>query len=116
MQKVYYRFIAWIVPLTWVLAVWVLTAAIWAASTKTDAFKLAEMAAQPGTKVIKVYLKPLWMALIWIAFTGLFEWVAWHLRQKINGFYRWSDQEWWNYNPEDAPGNFPAQLGDFVDY
>ena len=36
MQKVYYRFIAWLIPLSWVLAVWVMTAAIWSASTKTE--------------------------------------------------------------------------------
>ena len=42
MQKVYYRFIAWLIPLSWILAVWVMTAAIWAASTKTDMFKWSE--------------------------------------------------------------------------
>ena len=56
------------------------------------------------------------MALIWLGFTGLFQWLAWYKSESIVRFYRWSDEEWWNYDPADAPGNFPAQLGDFVNY
>ena len=127
MQKVYYRFIEWLIPSSWVLAVWVMTAAIWAASTKTEEFKSWERWSRSHSldtpvwgsyTVMKVYLKPLWMALIWLGFTGLFQSLAWYNRESIVRFYRWSDEEWWNYDPADAPGNFPAQLvdDDFVHF
>ena len=119
MQKVYYRFIAWLIPMSWVLAVWIMVAAIWAASTQTELWKFYEANwknMSSDSVLRKAYLKPLWMFLIWVGFTGLFEFVAWYMREKVVNFYRWNDQEWWNYDPADAPGNFPAQLGEFVDY
>merc|ERR1712014_522239 len=102
---VYYRFIAWLIPLTWILALWALIASIWAASTKTNMYKTSEAALTSvgDTKVIKVYLKPLRITLIWLGLTGTMEWVAWEISEKVVGFYRWSDQEWWNYDPADAP-------------
>ena len=47
---------------------------------------------------------------------GCFETMGWYLAPRVNKFYRWSEQDWWNYDPEDVPRTLPSQLGEFIDY
>ena len=55
----------------------------------------------------------------WSIYAGcmmLVEFSAWAGRKKTVKYYRWDEQGWWNYDPADAPGNFPSQLGDPAGY
>ena len=38
---------------------------------------------------------------------------AYYLRTGTKHFYRWDEQEWWNWYPEEGQTNVIDQLGDF---
>ena len=117
MQKIYYRSIAWIVPLSWIHLFILLVASIWAAASKSDPYKEAVALLSPyDVKFTSPVEKFLVLFFMYLGGIFLVEFGAYWMREKIVAFYKWEEQDWWNYSPQEAPGNFPAQLGDFVDY
>ena len=99
-QKIYYRAIAWIIPVTWVLLLWVFIA-LMVGGTQTGG---------------DIYVNLGYGFGMLIVYGGL-EALAWYLASSgLVKFYRWDEQEWWNWNSEDSPSNWPSQLGEFVDY
>ena len=100
-QKIYYRAIAWGIPLSWVLALWAGIALLVGGSQFPNVtYNYWDIGHAVG-----------YMALL----AGL-EVLAWYLAPGNVKFYKWDQQEWWNYNAEDVPDVWPSQLGDFVDY
>ena len=99
MQKIYYRVIAWFIPASWIFVFWALLAAI--IGGVQDGGKI-------GTNLGYWFL--------WAAGVAGCQALAWWQAPSMIKFYRWDSQEWWNYTKEDAPKNWPSQLGDFVDY
>ena len=99
MQKLYYRVIAWMIPASWIFAFWAFLAFIIGG-------------AQTGGKVGR-NIGYWFLSTIMLAGSEALAW--WQVPDMIK-FYRWDAQEWWNYTKEDAPQNWPSQLGDFVDY
>ena len=99
MQKIYYRVIAWFIPASWIFAFWSLLAFIIGG---------AQEGGKIGTNLGYWFL--------WVAFLAGGEALAWWQAPSMIKFYRWDSQEWWNYTKEDAPQNWPSQLGDFIDY
>ena len=99
MQKIYYRFIAWIIPASWVFSFWGFLA-----------FLIGGL--QEYGKIGKNMLHFFIYALVLMG--G--EMIAWWLAPKMVKFYRLDEQPWWNYNKEDSPQNWPEQLGDFASY
>ena len=99
MQKIYFRFIAWLIPATWIFAFWGLIAFIIGG-------------VQEYGKIGKNILHWCIYAAV---LTGM-EAIAWWQAPSMVKFYRWDSQSWWNYSKDDAPKNWPSQLGDFVDY
>ena len=113
MQKVYFRFIAWMIPSSWILSFIILIYFIAASAKKTKALQdYVDTLATYNVGVTNFAAKYMGMALTYSAVVALVEWGAFMLREKTVKFYRWDEQSWWNYDPEDAPGNFPSQLGD----
>ena len=98
-QKIYYRAIAWAIPLSWIVALWILIAFI-VGGTQVGGNIGFDLGYGFG---------------LWAVLGGL-EALAWYLAPGNVKFYKWDEQDWWNYSSEDAPDNWPAQLGDFVEY
>ena len=94
-QKVYYRAIAWIIPLSWVFALWALLAFIIGGTQ--------EPWGDIGTN--------LGFGFGFMVVLGGLEALAWFLGPRVVKFYKWDQQSWWNY---DGPDTWPDQLGDFV--
>jgi len=99
MQKIYYRVIAWFIPASWIFGFWALLAAIIGG---------AQTNGKVGTNLG-------WWFLYIVGVAGC-QALAWWQAPSMIKFYRWDSQEWWNYTKEDAPKNWPSQLGDFIDY
>ena len=99
LQKIYYRAIAWVIPLSWVWSLWAFIAFLVGGS---------QYGGQMGRNVGMAFG-------FWIITAGM-EALAWFLAPRATKFYKWSEQEWWNYNKDDVPKTWPSQLGDFVDY
>ena len=99
LQKIYYRAIAWVIPLSWVFALWMFIAFM-VGGTQYGGNIGYDVGYSLG---------------FWIVLGGL-EALAWYLAPGVVKFYKWDQQDWWNYNREDAPDNWPKQLGDFVEY
>ena len=117
MQKVYFRFIAWLVPMSWLLAFWIMVAGIWATAEKTSSFKaLLDSLKAWNVGYTNFAAKFVGGFFLYLVGPGLIEFGAWWMREKVVSFYRWNEQDWWNYDASEAPKNFPAQLGEFVDY
>ena len=95
MQKIYYRAIAWGIPLSWIIALWVFIALI-----------------VGGTQYGGEIGRDVGIAFVYWALLAGFEALAWYLAPRNVKFYKWDEQDWWNYNKEDAPENWPKQLGD----
>merc|ERR1739844_247590 len=53
--------------------------------------------------------------LFWVLVAGC-EGLAWFLAPRATKFYKWSEEDWWNYDGEEVPKVWPSQLGDFVAY
>ena len=98
-QKFYYRSIAWLIPMSWVVALWIFIALI-VGGTQTG----GEIGRDIGIAFI-----------YWVVLAGG-EALAWFLAPRASKFYRWQEQDWWNYTKEEAPENWPSQLGGFVSY
>ena len=97
-QKIYYRAIAWCTGFSWLFAVWYMIAFIVGSAQEKNGWGI------------------LYWLLNWIFLGGL-QTLAWFVLQgRAVKFYKWDQQEWWNYDPEDVPGTWPKQLGEFVDY
>ena len=92
-QKMYYRFIAWMIPASWFWGLWVMLAMLIGG-------------AQDGGSVGK---NALYAILFWVIEGGM-EMIAWFLAKGNVLFYKWNEKEWWNYNPEESPGNWPDQM------
>merc|ERR1711881_123736 len=99
MSKIYYRAIAWIIPLSWVFMVWTLITFI-IGGLQTNGEIMWDLISW-GTYVV--------------VFGGL-EFLAFYLAPRVVTFYKWDAQSWWNYNADDVPDTWPSQLGEFVDY
>ena len=98
MQKIYYRAIAWIIPLSWVFLLWILIAFIVGAtqtwgSTASIGFGIGMLVTYGGLEAL-----------------------AWYLAPRVVKFYKWDQQDWWNYNKDEPLDTWPKQLGDFVEY
>ena len=89
-QKMYYRFIAWMIPVSWFFALWVMIAMLIGGS-------------QDGGSVGR---NALHATLFWVI-TGGMEMIAWFLAKGNVLYYKWNEKDWWNYNPEESPGNWP---------
>ena len=107
MSKLYFRAIAWIIPVSWLHCLYVMGAAIAAAY---DARDVAEELGGPRVGSNIIY------AFSWWTFMGAFECLAWFLAPRVVKFYKWDEQSWWNFNNDDVPGVLPSQLGDFIEY
>ena len=99
MQKIYYRAIAWIIPLSWVFALWVFIAMLVGGS---------QVGGDMGRDIGIAFL-------FWVLVAGC-EGLAWFLAPRATKFYKWSEEDWWNYDGEEVPKVWPSQLGDFVAY
>ena len=61
-----------------------------------------------GAKEGKVGWGILYGLLNWMFLGGL-QALAWFvLKGRAIKFYRWDQQQWWNYDPDDVPGSWPA--------
>ena len=99
MQKIYYRFIAWLIPASWVFSFWGLLA-----------FIIGGL--QEYGSIGKNMLHFLIYAIVLMA--G--QMVAWWQAPNMIKFYKLDEQSWWNYTKEGSPQNWPDQLGDFASY
>ena len=117
MQKIYYRTIAWSIPLSWVYLAAVLVVSIMAAIGKSDPYNAAISSGKPFAAKFSGFVQN-FLVLFSTYLGGMFlvQFGAYWMREKVVAFYRWEEQDWWNYQPVESPRNFPAQLGDFVDY
>merc|ERR1712110_985282 len=106
MQKIYYRAIAWGIPLSWVLALWAGIALLVGGSQYPHMV----------SGVTEYNYNDIGYAIGYMVVLAGLEALAYYLAPGNVKFYKWDQQEWWNYNEEDAPDNWPSQLGDFVDY
>ena len=95
-QKMYYRAIAWVIPLSWVLALWEF---------------IAFMVGGSQLPHIDFYIYDFVYGFVWWVLLGGLEMLAWYLSPKVVQFQRWDEQSWWNY---DGPDTWPEQLGEFV--
>ena len=93
-QKMYYRAIAWVIPISWVLALW-----------EFIAFLIGGTQLGGDIGMDMVY------AFVWWVLLGGLEGLAWYLAPRTVKFYKWDQQDWWNYDGVDT---WPEQLGDFV--
>ena len=48
--------------------------------------------------------------VFWLLLGGC-QMIAWFLAPKVVKYYRWDEQEWWNYSREESPQNWPDQMG-----
>ena len=92
-QKMYYRFIAWMIPASWFFGLWIFLA-----------FLIG--GAQDGGSIGK---NALYATLFWVIEGGM-EMIAWFLAKGNVLYYKWNEKDWWNYNPEESPGNWPSQM------
>lgn len=99
-QKLYYRAIAWIIPISWVLALWAFIA-----------FMVGGTQVGGNIGHDFGYIFGFWIVLAGFEALGLV-WLA----PRVVKFYKWDQQDWWNYNKDDVPNVWPSQLGEFVDY
>ena len=88
LQMVYYKAIVWLMPATWFLALWVTISFIVAAT---------EEGADVGLSILYFF--------IYDAFLVGFEAIAWYIAPYNVNYYRWNEQEWWNYETEDDMPN-----------
>ena len=95
MQKIYFRAIAWVIPLSWVFALWVFIALIVGGS---------QLGGNMGRDVGIAFG-------FWIIVAGM-EALAWFVAPRATKFYRWQEQDWWTYNKDDVPETWPSQLAD----
>ena len=96
----YYRAIAWGIPLSWLFALWGLIAFI-VGGTQTWGNIGYSIGYAIGFLVVLGGLEALaW----WVATTGAVK------------FYKWEQQPWWNWSSENDVSEWPKQLGKFVDY
>ena len=93
-QKMYYRAIAWVIPISWVLALW-----------EFIAFLVG------GTQLYGDIGMSMVYAFVWWVLLGGLEALAWYLAPRVVKFYKWDQQDWWNYDGVDT---WPEQLGEFV--
>ena len=103
-QKIYYRAIAWIIPITWLLAFMMLIAFI-VGGTQGWTTLLGNY----GTGWIGLDIGVAIGFLIWIGGLEALAW--WFAGEGVVKYYRWEEQAWWNYTTEGAPDNWPDQLG-----
>ena len=98
-QRIYYRAMAWGTGLSWLFFLWSLIAFI-----------------VGGTQY-----RGEWAGLgYWFGFAVFvggcqflgFYWLA----PRVVKFYKFDQQDWWNYNKDEVPDVWPKQLGEFVDY
>merc|ERR1712151_872740 len=83
MQKVYYRFVAWMIPSSWILSFIILIYFIAASAKKTKALQdVVNGAAQYNVGVTNFAAKYMGLALVYSAVVALIEWGAWMLREK----------------------------------
>ena len=100
MQKIYYRAIAWIIPISWFFGFWALIAFIIGGT-------------QWGGKIGEDI--GYWFA--YVIPEGCFQALAWWLATSGGiKYYRWKEQEWWDYDAKDRPNNWPDQLADWHEY
>ena len=91
LQLVYYKAIVWLMPATWFLAFWVTIAFIVAAATDDTA--------DVGLSILYFF--------IYDIFLFGFEAIAWYIAPYNVKYYRWNEQEWWNYETaDDMPNQF----------
>ena len=95
MQKIYFRAIAWVIPLSWVFALWVFIALIVGGS---------QLGGNMGRDVGVAFG-------FWIIVAGM-EALAWFVAPRATKFYRWQEQDWWTYNKDEVPETWPSQLAD----
>ena len=99
-SKYYYRAIAWGIPFTWLFHL--MATLGWFIGGFQDGGCIG------------------WNIFSWLFTTimiGGLEFLAWWLtKDRVVKFYKWNEQEWWNFNHDEQPDTWPKQLGDFVDY
>ena len=97
MQLIYYRAITWMIPIGWtMLFAQLICLIIGGAMNSGHSFGV-----------------DIGLALMEILFSGLYDGLAYFYAPKNVEYYRWDEQDWWNYEPDEAPENWPSQLGDF---
>ena len=99
MQELYYQFIAWMVPATWLSALWVLIALIVGG---------VQEGGETGMNILSWFIYAALMVGI--------EAIAWWQAPNFVKFYQWDSDKWWDRTEEDAPKNWPALHADFIDY
>ena len=102
-QVLYYRSIAWGIPISWLFGFWVLLAFIIGG---------AQTGGEMGWDLLYAFL--------YIGLMAAAEAFAWWMAPHNVAFYRWDEQDWWNYKkePEDSKDrmeNWVDQLGEFTD-
>ena len=95
MSKIYYRAIAWIIPISWIFALWVFLA-----------FLIGGLQFGGDIGPDMGYAFGYW---IW---TAGFRALAWFVAPRATKFYRWQEQDWWTYNKDEVPETWPSQLAD----
>ena len=108
MQKIYYRAIAWGIPLSWLFALWFFIAFI-VGGTQDYWYNGYHYIGDVGPSIG-------YAIGFWIVFAGLEILGWWITKGGVVKYYRWDEQSWWNYDPEESADQWPKQLGDWVDY
>ena len=103
-QKIYYRAIAWIIPLSWLFTFMMLIAFIVGG---TQGY--TNLLGGYGTGNIGPDIGIAFGFIIWIGGLQALAW--WFAGEGVVEYYRWNEQPWWNYTSEGAPDNWPDQLG-----
>ena len=85
-QKIYYRTIAWVVPISWGFALWIMLAFLIGGS-------------QEGASLGQNFVH----GLVWWLMLGGFQMIAWFIAPYVVKYYRWDEQPWWNYSREESP-------------
>ena len=104
MQKLYYRAIAWIIPISWLLLFMQLIGFI-VGGTQSGVDVLGN-----GVTFGKNLGPDIGYAIGFLIVIGGLEAVAWYLANGTIKFYKWDKQEWWTEDAE-QPENWPDQLG-----
>ena len=99
MQKLYFRVIAWIIPASWIFAFWTLIAFIVGG---------VQNGGNAGHNILYWF--------IYVIGFGAAETLAWWQAPSLVKFYRWSEQEWWNYTKDESPQNWPNQMAGFINF
>ena len=84
-QKFYFRAIAWSIPLSWVISLWVFVAFLIGVTETKGNF-----ATNSAT------------TLIYLVFMAGFEAIAWWKAPDVVSYYKWNEQDWWNYSSEET--------------